>query len=526
MPKIQILVLSLCALMAAGCSGIGDGSSIERVRIIQNTGQVDEALTQIDAFTCVRSSLTLVAEFTQGDIGNFSNRAVWTSSNRDVLRVTNFNEPANDGTDDVFLIGGVLLPQQASDVPVTVRAEYLGLRAEVQVTVKAATDVRILPPIARLVPETVAQYVVRAKLDGVDTDITPLTTLSFVEPNDEVVLVSSQAGLGVVRGIKADPKEFVLKADTGVPCAGLDSAQAITIVAEPLTVDLDYERGFESGMLAEGTSQFLQLRARFGDFVDNDGNPVPDGDQDDQGEYQDLSNQFGPLFGYDADGDGTCELRLEDPGTEASPNAPAPVLLDNGRAAGFAGLSLVTAAIDTNTVPEATTVCADFGGKDATTGTDAQPAENGRLSNTLPLAVVDAALTDFTLSASDLCIPGVNSCLPLGSDRDLSVPRVKSGDLLRLDVTGTFDGGYTQSITKNVRIVSSNPQLASVFSGISRDAGIIITNADLDSVEGCDGDVCQVTFTVTWSANTIDPADDRSKTIVLTVERAADDELP
>lgn len=530
--KTRILALSACALLSVGCSGIGDGSKLETIRIVQSPTQPNTAATEVDAFTCVRSSLTVVGEFTRGDIGNFSNRVVWSSDNEAVLRVTNVNEPVGDDSDDVFLIGGVLLPQMASDMPVTISAEYLGLRAEVQVTVKEATEVRIEPAIARILPNTTQRYVVRAKLDGVDTDVTSLNTLSFVEANDEVALLDTTT-VGVVRGVAVDPDPLFLQADPGVPCPALETveSQAQAIVADAVgDLVLDFEEGFESGQLAEGTSQFLQLRALFGDFVDDNGNAVPDGDQDDEGEFQDLSNQFGVNFGYDADGDNLCELRLEDTAV-----GDAPLLFNTSLTGVLSGLSLITADLDEVPGNVTTKICADFGGSNATTGTDPQPAMNGVLSNTRDLTVIDAPLVSLALSASDPCDPDVGTCEPLDDQRDLTLPgiSVKSGDLLRIDAVGTFDFfdgmgiAYTQNVNKNANFSSSEPLLANVVTGGSRNAGVVVTTPDLDSVEACEGEPsCPVTITVTWTFGTSDTTDDVVETIDVMIERADDDTLP
>lgn len=521
--KTRILALSACALLSVGCSGIGDGSKLETIRIVQSPTQPNTAATEVDAYTCVRSSLTVVGEFTRGDIGNFSNRVVWSSDNETVLRVTNVNEPVGDDSDDVFLIGGVLLPQMASDTPVTISAEYLGLRAEVQVTVKAATEVRIEPAIARILPNTTQRYVVRAKLDGVDTDITSLNTLSFVEANDEVALLDTTT-VGVVRGVAADPDPLFLQADPGVPCDALETVQAQAIVADAVgDLVLDFEEGFESGQLAEGTSQFLRLFARFQPAV-------ADEDFSDTSQFQDLSNQFGVNFGYDADGDTLCELRLEDTAV-----GEAPLLFNTSLTGVLSGLSLITADLDEVPGNVTTTICADFGGSNATTGTDPQPAVNGVPSNTLDLTVIDAPLVSLALSASDPCDPDVGTCEPLDDQRDLTLPgiSVKSGDLLRIDAVGTFDFfdgmgiAYTQNVNKNASFSSSEPLLANVVTGGSRNAGVVVTTPDLDSVEACEGEPsCPVTITVTWTFGTSDTTDDVVETIDVVIERADDDTLP
>lgn len=532
MSTTRFLVLSVCALLSVGCSGIGDGSKIESIRIVQSATQPDVVATDVEAFTCVRSSLTLVGEFTRGDLGNFSSRAKWTSSKPDVLRVTNFNEPVGDGTGEIFLIGGVLLPQTVDSVEVvTISAEYLGLHAEVDVTVNPVESARFVPAIASIVPGSTLQYAVRATFDGVETDITALTTLSFVQENDEVAFLDPSVA-GLVVGVAADPAPMRLKADPGVPCPALEGLEAPLTVAEPDATDplqLAFEKGFDggeivdgikTGELAEGTSQFLRLYARFQPKAEDE-------DFSDASRFQALGQQLRSGFGYDVDRDGICELREEGAAPEG---ATAPVIFNNGFVSGLVGLGLMTATIDSDDDAdeiggnETTLICADFGGTDAT---DDQVAENGYRSNPLSLTVVDVPLTGLTLGASDPCDPTLGLCVPLDDQRDLTVPRVTGGDLLRIDALGTFEGGYTQKVNTNVGFASSTPLLASVVTGVSSNAGVVATATDLDSVEGCENLAsCTATITVTWTKNTADTADDTVETIELIVERADGDAYP
>lgn len=534
----RILAVLAPAVLAAGCSGIGDGSKIESIRIIQNTAQPDVALTELKAFTCVRSALTLVGEFSKGDIGNFSNRARWTSEDPETVRVTNVGDEVGDGSGDIFLVGGVLLPQKASAVeldenddpvldddgnqipiPTTIVADYLGLRTEIEVTVSAADDVRIVPSTLRIVPETFSTVAVRAKLDGVDTDITALTQLAFVdepEVTDPIAVIGASGQSVAITAVSlGGPLAFA--ADTGVPC---DPIQGTAIVTDPVgDLELSFEDGFENGQLAEGTAQFLKLTARFGDFTGaEDGGP--DGDQNDEGEFQDLSRQALSFYTYDVDGDGVCELRDEDPGTTEAPNPPAPVFFG-----GFlSGLNLMIAATDDDGDDETTLICASYGSRAATTGDDPQPAVPGRPSNVLALTVIDKPLLTLAIAASDPCDDSQPFCEPLPTAPNPTAPSVEAGQALQLDVTGMFEGGHAQNINKDVTWSSSNPRLANVVSGISPLAGLMGTAPDLDAVEECEGLAsCQATITATWGANTTVTTDDLPATITITVTRPADE---
>lgn len=520
MSKNRFVAVMAVAALSAGCSGIGDGSKIETIRIVESVTRADVAATEIQAYTCVPTNLTLVGEFTRGDIGNFSSRATWTSSNPDVLRVTNFGDPVGDETDDVFLAGGVLLPQAVSDTPVTITADYLGLRAEVDVVIDAPTNLRIVPSKATIVPTSFQQFVVRAQLGGVDTDITASAGLRFATPDDEVALLSVEStntGVNVnVTGVEEGT--LALQTDFDVPCAVAPTGPATVTVKEipPGGLALDFEEGF-TGQLAEGTSQLLRLTARFND--DN-----MDGDLADEGEFQDLSRQFNSFFGNDVDGDGICELRLEDPGTTEAPNPPSPIVFGGI----LTGANIVATVVDADSDDsDPFLICAAFGSSADTDGDGPDVADNGVVSNNLTLTVLDRALETLTIEASDPCVtPETTFCTPLATTPDPLAPTIVSGELLQLDATGTFEGAYVQNITKNVTWSVSNTQLASVVNGVNASAGIVVTARDFERVEGCEGlDECLLTVTATWGASTSVTTDDTAETIDIVIQRSPDDAI-
>lgn len=508
MSTIRFLAVSAFAALAAGCS-VGDGSKLETIQVVQNLTtylQGGEEL-QAKAYTCVPSTLTLVGKFTKGDVGNFSSRARWTSSNPAVVKVTNVGDPLNDGSGSVYLIGGILLPQAPGDAVVS--ADYLGKSAELPVTVKAVDNIQVLPADAKVVPRSFQQYSVRATLDGVPTDVTSSALLSFVEPVEDTqdfATIGSQAQLQVVTGIAAGGP-FTVKADFGVPCT-FDLTTSVTVADIPsggLKLAFEDADGLRDGKMLQGTGQQLRLRAEFGD-----------------GTFQNLSTQIGSAYGYDVDGDGTCELLLEDPGTTAAPNPPAPVSFGTFLT-GANGLSAVRRA-GAGTV--ATKICASFGSTPDPDGTGPEIANNGTVSNTLDLSVIESALSTIAITASEPCTdPATLGCTPLSTTPpDPTAPVIKGGELLQLNAFGTFANGDQQNITKSVTWSSNDTRVANIVNGLTATAGVVVTLADFETADRCKTlDECTVTITGTWTNGTAETTDDVTQTIDVKIQRADDD---
>lgn len=507
------------ALLASGCSGIGDGSKLETLRIAQDLSLEAGEETSVKTFTCLASPLVLVGTFSKGDAGDFAFRAHWTSDDETVVKVANRGDPVEGRPGEIFLRGGVLLAQPTTvERTTTVRAEYLGLTASMQVVVKPIENLRIIPAVSRVVPESASKYVVRAKLDGVETDVTRLSELFFVEPEeetDEIATVGEEAQLQIVRGV-APGGPLTLKARFDAPCANAPTAEVRVqdIPADGLV--LAYEQGF-GPQIAERTAELLRLRVVFGDFNG-------DTDTDDEGEFQRLDgfdSQTNTLYGYDRDDDGQCELLLEDQGTTADPNPPTALTFGSL----LTGLNTMVSLADEDTVNRSTTICASFGAKSDPDGDGPLAVTNGFLSNVLPLEIVDATLADdgIELAVSDPCNPELTECEPLDPAPDPIAPEIDEGTILLIKAQGTFVGGYTQDITKNVTFSSNQPRLVAVGAG-----GVMATASDISAL---DEDVCptpttacSATITATWTRTSIETEVNETATIVVTVKAVPDEE--
>ena len=276
MSKIRFIALCTVALLSAACSGIGDGSKPESLKVIQTDGirLFTQEILQAPAkpgqvTTCIGGTVGAFVFFSDGGIGNFSFRVKWTSDNPAVVRVSNNDiEIAGGG---LFFVPGALVPVAPGTANVT--AEYAGLTSTIPVTVSAldVSSVKFVPEKATLAPLSFQNFGVTAMVDGKPTNITSVTTLGFDEPDDAVAILSNGAVTGVGVG------ELALNARFNAgDCATLT---APVRVAELTSLAADYEEGF-TGDMVSNTTQFLRITGNFGD-LDGDG----------EEETQDLSVQ-------------------------------------------------------------------------------------------------------------------------------------------------------------------------------------------------------------------------------------------
>ncbi|MCC2655935.1 MAG: hypothetical protein K0Q76_1043 [Panacagrimonas sp.] len=520
MTKIQTTgAIVALALLATGCSGIGDGSKLESIRIAQDLRKEEGEETQVKAFTCLAAPLVLVGKFSKGDVGDFSYRAHWTSDDESVVKVANYRDPVEGKEGQFYLRGGVLLPQDtAVERTTTIHAEYLGFTASMEVVVKPSTNLRIIPSVARIIPDSAQKFLVRGEIDGIDTDVTSLSDLTFVEEDaDAVATVGEEAQLQLVRGV-AVGGPVTLRPQFDAPCPSAPTAQVFVSAIPPNGLVLDYEEGY-TDQIAERTSEALRLKVVFGDFND-------DGDTEDPGEFMrldTLDSQGNTLYGYDRDDDGQCELLLEDRSTTEDPNPPTALTFGSL----IAGLNLMNAVADEDTTDRTTKICASFGGKSDPDGEGPLLADNGTLSNVLPVTVRDVTLPPdgITLAVSDPCDPetSISNCEPLDPAPDPTAPEVDEGTILRIRAQGAFTGGYTQDITKNVIFTSNTPKLAAVGAG-----GVLVTASDISVVKSTDcletATSCTAKIKATWTQPSTSTEADATEELTITVRAVPDDD--
>ncbi|HKY89662.1 MAG TPA: hypothetical protein VJM11_01430 [Nevskiaceae bacterium] len=582
-------VAAVSALLIAGCNGVGDGSKPEKIEISKIVGSsvvLDDEPAQ--AYTCLTTRLGLVVTFTDGDRGDFSSRARWTSENEDVAVVSNYNEPISDKIEgeegSVYTAGGVIYPIGLGAT--TIHVEYVGFTASLGVEVSPVTGLRILPDAAKIVPKSNQVYTVRARLDGVETDVTSLATIELLDedgevPSEDIALFSTSSGANVVTGVGAQADgdaPLTVKTTFEAPCT---TAPTTTVRVEnmaPGGLKLGYEEGYESAQLAEDTSEFLTLTATFAD-----------------GSTQDLSAQSRVRFDYDRDGDGLCEVTKESLGTNDSNTVAAcdddedndgdgkTDLDDPGCASAtdddeldappiafsglLTGLNLLFANNDDDHRDAQTLMCAVFGADavadsddpelaacedgvdndedgdidladaDCADADDDNEADEGIQSDTIPLRVVDRPLKAFTVTAVDPCEPEETGCTPL-EPIDQDNLTVKAGQIIRFLADGQFarTGSpdapvYEQDITKDVVWVLSVDDEdadfapAVVVSGRSLAAGTVSTLKRFTGVDGCeDQPTCRIHVTATYTRGDSDEDNDVSVEKILTVTDPEPDE--
>lgn len=412
----------LAATLMAGCSGVGEGSRPETLKILQLapgealSRDLLEAPTEpAEAFTCVRTALSLFVTFSGGDIGNFTNRARWSSSNEAVVRVSNRDEtvPGSDG--DLVFDFGSLTPVAPGTATIT--AEYVGKTASIPVTVEGldTSTITIEPASAVMAPRSVQDFRVSALIDGVVTDISNVVTFAFAEPDEEVAIVS---GTGRVRAVAAGTAPLTLEGRLNAPCEVTPSAPVQVATLQAL--DLDYEEGFDSGELLSGTTQLLRATGQFGD-LDGDG----------QADTQDLSSQ--------------SVLTSSDTG----------VLSPGGLLSDFNLVIAITSGEVPSLVGDAT-VTVNFGR--VIDPDDDGPVEGdpGVESNALPFTVFNTQLQSLRITPEE-----VQTLAPLDSTR------------FRAIGTYTFDGvEREQDVTRHVAWQSSDTELVQIVTGVVRGAGM------------------------------------------------------
>lgn len=574
-------VAAVTALLLAGCNGVGKGSKPEKIevsKIVGSTVVIDDEPAK--AYTCLTTRLGLVVTFTDGDRGDFSYRAHWTSDNEDVAVVSNYQQPISDKLEGeegaTYTAGGVIYPTGLGTT--TIRVEYLGFHASLGVEVGEVAGLRVLPADAKIAPKSNQVYSVRAKLDGVETDVTSLATIELLDaagetPDENIAVFSTSSGQNVVSGVAAQPdgdSPLTVKTTFEAPCATAPSTTVRVANIAPGGLKVGYEEGFESGKIAEGTSEFLTLTATFAD-----------------GSTQDLSNQVRAKFDYDRDGDGLCELTHEQGGTSDTSTVACADGVDNdgdgktdladpGCASAtdadelddapvsfsglLTGLNLMFANADDNHKDAGTLVCAAFGADtvaasqdpdlaacedgvdndedekidmddpDCASPDDNNEADEGVLSDVVPVKVVDRPLSSFAVTAVDPCEPAETGCTPL-DPLDQDNLHIKAGQIIRFLAAGQFtrlgaspDTAYAQDISKDVvwtlSVEDEDADFtpAVIVSGRSSIAGTMSTLKRFTGVAGCeDQPTCRIHVKATYTRGDSDEDNDVSVEKVLTV---------
>lgn len=207
------------AALAACDPDLGEGNRLERVRLQKVL--VDPAIevetpdaggTEINLFRCFRTSVSAIGTFTDGSRENLSGRAAWRSSDTDVFRVSNGDERDADGR---RLGRGVITPVGAVGSKATLSVEFLGLRAQAEVSVLGAR-LDISPPSLEMAFGTTQLLVPLGVLDGrllvaangINWSLTEGGAARATIDEDTGLLTTTQGGPAAadIVTVKADPR--------------------------------------------------------------------------------------------------------------------------------------------------------------------------------------------------------------------------------------------------------------------------------------------------------------------------------
>lgn len=242
-------LLAAAAMLAAGCSGIGDGVAMKRLIITaeRSTGSVDDGDYKAVVYQCLTTTLRLDAEFTNGQFNSpnspYTARATWSSSDETVVRVSNRDIPVPGRDDGSVFVSGTLVPVAPGTATVT--ASFAGLREQITVEVRplAAEDLQIRPETATIAPGTFQLFQLLAQLDG------------------EAPEALSR---NVLWQLAEDATDIAEISPLGVVIAHAESAQPLTVAPQlPLCADGNGPDAVPTASVAIERPVSLRLRSEF-----------------------------------------------------------------------------------------------------------------------------------------------------------------------------------------------------------------------------------------------------------------------
>lgn len=267
-PRVLAQTAAILALSGlAACDGIGHGNSLESVHIVPaalatSVETASATYEETDAYTCVTSQLTLFGTFTNDELGTFTQRATWSSSNPEVAKISD-GDLANPYAEGLTLAKGIVVP--VSPGTTTVTAHYLDLSATIKVVVSEIAEVEISPVDPRLAVNSAQGFAVTAKLGSDKVDITSFVTAAFNPEAEEVAKLSTVSATPLVIALgEGGPLNLDLK----LPVCDLTYSTTVR-VAVPTALVLQHEEGF-SGELVVNNTEKAKVMADFGDGPEQD----------------------------------------------------------------------------------------------------------------------------------------------------------------------------------------------------------------------------------------------------------------
>ncbi len=183
MTSFKTTLRALLVVATAGClsacdlEGLGNGNGLVSLKVVRVTSLAND--TESNAFyRCFTDRLQLQGVFNNGGIGDYTTRGVWTSSNPDIVAVSNGDAPLDGDTERPLEEGelvygqyGLILPKKAGTATIT--ASFVGLSAsyEVEVLDTDLSKLKVSDESLTLAPDTGRTLRVTTEIDGEAVDI-------------------------------------------------------------------------------------------------------------------------------------------------------------------------------------------------------------------------------------------------------------------------------------------------------------------------------------------------------------------
>lgn len=181
--------------LLAGCvdAPVGDGSMPIELALAGLDGPASVSLHE-----CNPKALSAALIFSDGSSGNFSSRAVWTSSDPGIVEVSN-GDIANPAVND-FYAAGMLVPRAPGKA--TVRATYLDFEVQALVEVRPLFSMRIAPETEVLGVGTEMDFQLLVKLESDSEESEPGNQRWSLDAPDGTIDLARNSGTatGVATG--------------------------------------------------------------------------------------------------------------------------------------------------------------------------------------------------------------------------------------------------------------------------------------------------------------------------------------
>lgn len=264
----------MSCLVAAGCSGVGEGTQPTGIMLGGPSGE-----SSVDIAECSIFNLYAYIEINDEleDGADFSSRVTWSSDNPTIADVSNGDIVPEGASDDSVYQRGVVIARQAGAA--TIRAEYLDFTATIPVNVSELSGLEIIPSLTRIAEGTSQEFIMQGYVAGSvePQNLGSNATWSFTAPTTNMVLSDSYSGLVTAGDGSNAPNELQAR------LAECGRNVSTTLFADtPTGYRVDYDHG-DNPLLPLGYSEAFSVWAEFGN-----------------GEEQNLSNQISTDLDDDA----------------------------------------------------------------------------------------------------------------------------------------------------------------------------------------------------------------------------------